>query len=68
MPPKPVPMVANKNVWRTQSMIDEKIDDVAAAADELGVRVVDTLVEETGSDREEFDIDSDECEFPDPDA
>lgn len=49
-------------------MIDEKIDDVAAAADELGVRVVDILVEETGSDREEFDIDSDECEFPDPDA
>lgn len=49
-------------------MIDEEIDDVAAAADELGVRVVDTLVEETGSDREEFDIDSDEYEFPDPDA
>jgi hypothetical protein len=45
-------------------MTNEEIDEIAAAADELGDRVVDTLVAETGRDREEFDIDPDDYEFP----
>ena len=47
-----------------EPMADEEIDDVAAAANELGERVVDALVDETGRDREEFDIETDEYEFP----
>lgn len=44
-------------------MIDEEIDDVAAAADELGEQVVDALIEETGRDREGFGIDPDNYGF-----
>ena len=47
-----------------EPMTDEEIDDVAAAADELGERVVDALADETDRDREGFDIDPDEYEFP----
>jgi len=45
-------------------MTDEEINHIAAAVDELGERVVGTLVEETDRDREEFDIDPDDYEFP----
>jgi len=45
-------------------MTDEEISDVAAAADELGERVVDALAAETNRDPEEFDIDPDNYEFP----
>ena len=48
-------------------MIDEEIEDVAEAADELGDRMVEALAEETGRSPEEFDIDQDEYDFPDPD-
>jgi hypothetical protein len=49
-------------------MTDEEVEDVAEAADELGERMVEALAEETGRDSDEFDIGSDNCEFPDPDA
>ena len=53
---------------REQPMTDEEIDDVAAAADELGERVVNALAAETGRDAEEFDIDPDDYEFPGSDS
>ena len=49
---------------RKRPMTDEEISDVAAAADELGERVVDALAAETGRDSEEFDIDPENYEFP----
>jgi len=49
---------------RKRPMTDEEISDVAAAADELGERVVDALAAETNRDPEEFDIDPDNYEFP----
>jgi hypothetical protein len=49
-------------------MTDEEIDEVAAAADELGERVVNALAAETGRDAEEFDIDPDDYEFPGSDS
>jgi hypothetical protein len=53
---------------REQPMTDEEIDDVAAAADELGERVVNALAAETGRDAEEFDVDPDDYEFPGSDS
>ena len=53
---------------RERPMTDEEIDDVAAAADELGERVVNALAAETGRDAEEFDIDPDDYEFPGSDS
>ena len=53
---------------REQPMTDEEIDDVAAAADELGERVVNALAAETGRDAEEFDVDPDDYEFPGADS
>ena len=53
---------------RDRPMTDEEIDDVAAAADELGERVVNALAAETGRDAEEFDIDPDDYEFPGSDS
>ena len=53
---------------RYRPMTDEEVEDVAEAADELGERMVEALAEETGRDSDEFDIGSDNCEFPDPDA
>ena len=53
---------------REQPMTDEEIDDVAAAADELGERVVNALAAETGRDPEEFDVDPDDYEFPGSDS
>ncbi len=49
-------------------MIKEEIEDVAKAADELGERMVKALAEETGRDPDEFDINSNDYEFPDSDA
>lgn len=49
-------------------MTDEEIDDVAAAADELGERMVEALAEETGREPDEFEADTDDYEFPAPDA
>jgi ATP-dependent protease ClpP protease subunit len=49
-------------------MTDEEIKDVAEAADDLGERMVEVLADETGREPEEFEIDPDDCEFPDPDA
>jgi len=49
-------------------MTDEEIEDVAEAADELGDRMVEALAEETGRSPEEFDIDHDDYDFPDPNA
>jgi len=53
---------------RDRPMTDEEIDEVAAAADELGERVVNALAAETGRDAEEFDIDPDDYEFPGSDS
>ena len=53
---------------RDRPMTDEEIDEVAAAADELGERVVNALAAETGHDAEEFDIDPDDYEFPGSDS
>ena len=53
---------------RDRPMTDEEIDDVAAAADELGERVVNALAAETGRDAEEFDVDPDDYEFPGSDS
>ena len=53
---------------REQPMTDEEIDDVAAAADELGERVVNALAAETGRDAEEFDVYPDDYEFPGSDS
>ena len=53
---------------RDRPMTDEEIDEVAAAADELGERVVNALAAETGRDPEEFDVDPDDCEFPSSDS
>jgi ATP-dependent protease ClpP protease subunit len=55
---------------RDRPMTEEEIEDVAEAADELGERMVEALAEETSRDPDEFDtdIDSDDYEFPDPDA
>ena len=53
---------------RDRPMTDEEIDDVAAAADELGERVVNALASETGRDPEEFDVDPDDYEFPGSDS
>lgn len=53
---------------RDRPMTDEEIDDVAAAADELGERVVNALAAETGRDAEEFDIDPDDYEFSGSDS
>jgi len=52
---------------RDRPLTDAEIEDVSEAADELGERVVDALVAETDGIREEFDIDPDDYEFPDPD-
>jgi hypothetical protein len=49
-------------------MTEEEIEDVAEAADEFGERMVEALAEETSPDPDEFDIDSDDYEFLDPDA
>ncbi|ERG94796.1 hypothetical protein [Haloquadratum walsbyi] len=53
---------------RERPMTDEEIDDIAAAADELGERVVNALEAETGRDAEEFDVDPDDYEFPGSDS
>lgn len=53
---------------RERPMTDEEIDNIAAAADELGERVVNALAAETGRDAEEFDIDPDDYEFPGSDS
>ena len=53
---------------REQPMTDEEIDDVAAAADGLGERVVNARAAETGRDAEEFDIDPDDYECPGSDS
>ena len=53
---------------RDRPMTEEEIEDVAEAADELGERMVEALAEETSRDSDEFDIDSDDYEFLDPDA
>lgn len=53
---------------RDRPMTDEEIDEVAAAADELGERVVNALAAETGRDAEEFDVDPDDYEFPGSDS
>jgi len=49
-------------------MTEEEIEDVAEAADELGERMVEALAEETGRDPDEFDVDPDGYELPDPGA
>jgi len=49
-------------------MTDEEIEGVADAVDELGERLVEALAEETDRDPDEFDVDSDDYEFPDPDS
>jgi hypothetical protein len=55
-------------VLRLRVMTEEEIEDVAEAADELGERMVEALVEETGRDPDEFDVDPDDYEFPGPNA
>ena len=49
-------------------MTDEEIEDVAEAADDLGERMVETLADEAGREPEEFEVDPDDYEFPNPDA
>jgi len=49
-------------------MTDEEIEDVAEAADDLGERMVEALADETDREPEEFEVDPDDYEFPDPDA
>ena len=53
---------------RDRRLTDAEIEDISEAAGELGERVVDALLAETDRDREEFDIDPDDCEFPEPDG
>jgi len=53
---------------RDRPMTEEEIEDVAEAADELGERMVEALAEETGRDPDEFDVDPDGYELPDPGA
>jgi hypothetical protein len=53
---------------RDRPMTDEEIEGVADAVDELGERLVEALAEETDRDPDEFDVDSDDYEFPDPDS
>jgi ATP-dependent protease ClpP protease subunit len=43
-------------------MTEEEIEEIAEAADDLGERMVDALAEETGRDREEFEVDPDDSE------
>jgi hypothetical protein len=45
---------------RDRPMTDEEIEAVAAAADELGERLVDALAEETDRETDEFDVNSDD--------
>lgn len=47
-------------------MTDDELDALAAAADDLGERVVRALAEETGRPVRDFDIDPDDYEFPAP--
>jgi hypothetical protein len=49
-------------------MTDKEIDDVAATVDKLGERTVNALVAETDRDAEEFDVDTDDYEFPGSDS
>jgi hypothetical protein len=49
-------------------MTEEELENVAAAADELGERMVEALVEETGRDPDEFEADPGDYDFPEPDA
>lgn len=53
---------------RDRPVTDEEIEGVADAVDELGERLVEALAEETDRDPDEFDVDSDDYEFPDPDS
>lgn len=47
---------------RDRPMTEEEIEEIAEAADDLGERMVDALAEETGRDREEFEVDPDDSE------
>lgn len=51
---------------RPRPMTDDELDALAEAVDDLGERVVRALAEETGRPVEEFDIDPDDYEFPEP--
>lgn len=51
---------------RSDPLTDEQIEAVAAAADDLGERLVEALAEETGGEPEAFDIDDAAYEFPEP--
>lgn len=51
---------------RSDPLTDDEIEAVAAAADDLGERLVEALAAETGRDPSAFDIDDEEYEFPDP--
>jgi len=49
-------------------MVEDELEDVAEAADELGARMIEALAEEAGRDPGEFDADPDGYEFPGPDV
>jgi len=51
---------------RSGPMTDAELAALAEAADDLGERVVRALAERTGRKPEDFDVDTDDYEFPVP--
>lgn len=51
---------------RSDPLTEEQVEAVAAAADDLGERLVEALAEETGREPAAFDIDDEASEFPEP--
>lgn len=51
---------------RSDPLTEEQVEAVAAAADDLGERLVEALAEETGREPAAFDIDDGEYDFTEP--